>query len=395
MTSQLQGLERRDFWVLTIGQFLAFCGFFAFFQFPLYIKAVGGGETAIGVMGGLGSLASTLFLPWTADLADRWDRRWLMLGGLGLVLATTLLGLTMTAPDAWMAALVILRGFGFGTYNNAAGAYVADLLPASERSRWIGVNFGFNQIAVAVGPALGELLIVHVGFASFFLMSSAFMGGAIFLLWQIARRSVPPPSSPFQALEVGRIFGRVLLQRRTRHLYAVLLLMSCGLGAVFGFSATYLHGLGLSSGLFFMVYAVVNGGLRIGAGGLSDRYGRVLIVIPTLAAFGLGLLLYGVTRGPVLLVAAAILIGLGFGLSNPAIMAQLLDRSDPRLRGRVIGGFYFAYQLGALGATPLWGIAADWLGYPAMFYLAAACLAAATALYAFAETRAHRAEEGS
>src|SRR5574341_240015 len=289
MASQLLGAERRDFWVLTLGQFLVFCGFFAFFQFPLFIKAVGGGEAAIGVMGGMGALATTLFLPWTAALADRWDRRRLMLAGLTLLLAATLLCLTLTAPNAWMACLVILRGFGFGTYSSAAGAYVADLLPPAERSRWIGVNFGFNQIAVAVGPALGEVLIVNVGFPAFFLMGALFTGGAIAMLWRVAARPPRPPSSPFRAVAVGRVFLGVMFEPRLRHLYAVLLLMSCGLGAVFGFSATYLHGLGLSSGLFFTVYALVNGGLRIGAGGLSDRYGRATVVVPTLAAFAAGL----------------------------------------------------------------------------------------------------------
>jgi MFS family permease len=394
MASQLLGAERRNFWVLTLAQFLAFCGFFAFFQFPLFIKAVGGGEMAIGVMGGLGALASTAFLPWTADLADRWDRRRLMLGGLGLLLAATLLSLTMTAPDGWMACLVILRGFGFGTYTNAAGAYIADLLPAAERSRWLGVNFGFNQIAVAVGPALGEALIVNVGFPAFFLMAAAFISAAIALLSRVARRPMRPPASSFRTLAVGRTFLAVLFQPRTRHLYLVLLLMSCGLGAVFGFSATYLHGLGLSSGLFFMVYALVNGGLRIGAGGLSDRYGRATVVIPTLAAFAAGLLLYSFTGGVALMVVSAVLIGIGFGLSNPAIMAQLLDRTDLHQRGRVIGGFYFAYQLGALGATPLFGIAADRLGYPPMLWMAGACLVLATAVYAAQEARTEKPEQG-
>ena len=58
--SQLTGQERRDFWLLSLGQLLAFCGFFSFFQLPLYIKELGGGEKEIGIIMGMTSLASTL-----------------------------------------------------------------------------------------------------------------------------------------------------------------------------------------------------------------------------------------------------------------------------------------------------------------------------------------------
>lgn len=391
MSSDLRGLERRDFWVLTLAQFQMFCGFFAFFQFPLFIKAVGGHETAIGVMGGMGAFASTLFIPWIADFVNRSARKRLMMLGMGVTAVTTLGGLTMTAPDAWMATLLVLRGLGFALYNNAASAYVAEILPASERSRWLGMNFGFNQIAVAVGPALAEVFISHVGFAAFFLMSAGFTGAAMLLLTRLSHRAPRADLARLGPVRVGQVFFATLWAKDTRHLYVVLLLMACGLGAVVNFTATYVRGMGLSSGVFFTLYAIVNGGSRLGGGGLSDRYGRAVVIIPTLSLFFVGLLVYSVTTGLTLMAVSAVLIGLGFGMSNPTLLAQLLDRTGNREHGRVIGGFYFAYQLGTLGATPIIGIIAETLGYHMMWRIAGATVFASTVLYAVVEVRRGRA----
>jgi MFS family permease len=307
--------------------------------------------------------------------------------GMGMTALTTLGGLTMTAPDAWMVTLLIVRGLGFALYNNAAGAYIAEILPPSERSRWLGMNFGFNQIAVAVGPAVAEVFITRLGFAAFFLMSAGFTFAAMLWLTRVTAR--PSRGDPLRqnAVRVGRIFFATLGRRETRYLYLTLLLMACGLGAVFNFTATYVRDMGLSSGLFFMIYALVNGGSRMGGGGLSDRYGRAVIILPTLAVFCVGLIVYSMTVGIATMTASALLIGLGFGMSNPTILAQLLDRTSSREQGRVVGGFHFAYQLGALCSTPLFGAAAETFGYPAMWRVAACFVIGSTAVYALMEGR--------
>lgn len=390
MSSELTGRERRDFWVLTTAQFLMFCGFFSFFQFPVFIKSVGGSETAIGVMGGLGALASTLFIPWIADFVNRTERKRLMQIGIGTTALSTLGALTFTAPNTWMATLLVLRGLGFALYNNASSAYVAEILPVSERSRWFGINFGVNQIAVAIGPALAEVFIHNLGFPAFFLMASGFEASGLLLLsWVTARRPKAAPSRE-GFFAVGRTFFSTLVGRNTRHLYFTLLMMAGGLGAVFNFTATYLHGIGLSSGLFFTVYAIVNGGSRIGGGGLSDRFGRAVVIVPTLLLFSLGMMLDSIVRGNALMAAAAVCIGLGFGMANPTLLAQLLDRADRSEQGRIIGGFYFCYQIGTLCAAPLYGVVADELGYPAMWRVGSCIVLTGVLVYAWIEFRRNR-----
>jgi MFS family permease len=387
MASELTGRELRDFWVLTSAQGLNYCGFFAFFQFPLFIKSLGGREQDIGLMMGASAVAATFLIPWIAELTTRSDRRAIMLIGTACTLLASLGCLALTAPNGAMLSLLVLRGFAFAVYSNASGAYLAEILPVSERSRWLGMNFGFNQIAIALGPAIAEFAMHSFGFAALFWTAGAFLLVGTGLLTFVTARPAPNAGAPLHWARVGVDFLVELGTRRFRYLYLTLLMMACGLGSVFTFTATFVTGLGLSSGLFFLLYALVNAGSRMGGGSLSDRYGRAIVVIPTLSLFAVGLLVYSFTTGLTTMVAAALTIGLGFGMSNPAILAQLLDRAAPGRQARAIGGFNFCYQLGALCATPLYGVAAQHLGYRVMWWIACGTAVLATVIYALAEGR--------
>jgi len=322
-----------------------------------------------------------------------------MLAGAGLLALSTLACLSLAAVNAWMITLMVLRGVGFGLYANATGVYAAQIMPTGERGRWIGINFAANQIAIAISPALAEQTILHLGFRAFFLLSVAFAGAGMALVWGVS------PQPPGQAagwagpLRVLAEFVRFLLSPATRWVFLTLLMMGCALGAIFTFTATYVRGLGLASGLFFMLYASVNALTRILGGGSSDRYGRAVVIIPALCTFAGGLALYGGARGLLTVLGSALIIGLGFGLANPAVLAQMLDRTPRENHTRAIGAFNLAFQLGTLGASPLFGLVALHWGYPPMWRLAAAAGLAGALIYwvmcVWAERRAGQAAPGA
>lgn len=370
MASEMTGDNLRNFWVLTAGQFLHFFGFFFFFQFPLFIQSVGGGEQAIGLMMGLQSLASTILLPWISPLMARTSLKSTILGGTALVCVTTLACLTLDRPNIWMAILMILRGLGFTLFINASGTYVARIVPAKERSRWIGINFGFNQVAIAAGPAIGEFAILRGGFNAFFLTALAVVFAGFLMQLRIA--AIPAGTHRplgFVALPVH--FFRTLATRRLFFLFLTILPLASALGTVFSFTATFLRSLGLSSGLFFLVYAVLNALSRFGGGGISDRLGRGRVILPSLALLAGGVFLYSTTDGMAILLLSAAIIGLGFGFCNPALSAQMLDEAPPDSQNIAVGGFQFGFNLGMIVSTPLMGVVADRFGYGTMYRAAA------------------------
>lgn len=387
MASLLVGQPRKDFWTLSFGQFLMFCGFFSFFQFPLYILSVGGGEVEIGIIMGVTSLASTLLLPWIIAAVDRLERRRMMLFGLVMVGGGTMACYTSTAPDAYMGFLMLTRGLGFAIYMNASGSYIAAILPPLEKARWIGINFGFNQIAIGLGPLMGELIIRDWGFFSFFLMSTIFVFAGLVLILFITARAPPPPEKAFQPMDSLVVFFRELFGARYRNSFFTLLLLAGALGAVFNFTATYTLSLGLSSGIFFSTYALLNVICRFFGAGIADRFDRWVMVVPNLLIMAGGLMVYSFIGSTPTMIFAAVLIGIGFGLSNPAILAKMLDRSPVHLQGMAIGLFHFAYQFGLLGGAPLFGLAADAWGYPSMWWISTVLVVLSAVIFVLPDSR--------
>jgi MFS family permease len=72
------------------------------------------------------------------------------------------------------------------------------------------------------------------------------------------------------------------------------------------------------------------------------------------------------------LLGAALLYGVGYGAAQPALMAMTADRVPPEERGRAMGTFYTAWELGISGGSILLGMAATRFGYPVMWWTAAA-----------------------
>ncbi len=385
MTSEMTRENQRDFWVLTVGQFLLFCGFFTYFQFPLFIISLGGGEREIGIMMGVQTLASTILLPWVSPMMARANLKLVMLGGTALASLSTLACMTLSSAGLWMATLLVLRGLGFSLFMNAAGTYVARILPARERSKWIGISFGFNQVAIAVGPALGEFAIRVAGFQGFFLTSLAII--LVGLLAQWAIRAIPPTAgSAMGILALPIHFFRVLVgSRQMFFVFCALLPLAATLGAVFSFSATYLAGMGLTSGVFFLFYAILNALTRFGGGGLSDRFGRARIIIPTLAIFVGGVVMYSFTDSLGWMIVSASIIGFGFGFCNPAMSAQMLDDAAPQDQNIAVGGFQFSYNLGMIVSTPVMGVVTEALGYQTMFRYAAGMAVLSIVIYVIGE----------
>jgi predicted MFS family arabinose efflux permease len=158
--------------------------------------------------------------------------------------------------------------------------------------------------------------------------------------------------------------------------------------ATYGVQVTYLplRAAGGGVGIFFTVMAVVVVLTRWAAGGLSDRVGRppVAAAGAFCAAAALGIIAWRADPG--ILAVAGALYGLGLGPTQPSLVAWCVDRAGPAARGRAMGTFYTALELGiATGA-----IGAGWLlartGYEAVF-LAAAGLALAAGTLAAARIR--------
>jgi MFS family permease len=316
------------------------------------------------------------------------------LANIGFLLATSTIAFTVIRS---------LEGaLSAGLYPAAMGV-VADLVPRNERGRWIGVVMAGYGAGFILGPVVGGVLYDLWGFAAPFIASAsmaalAFVAAVILVpetrtatmrqrekLWK--RREGAKPAAQDRSLKATL--------PKPIPVFAVLLLVEFAIVFAFAFiepqMVFYLYeDLDWSTVRFGVLVAfyglsVVIGQLTLSR--LADTFNRKLIII---AGLLLNVLFYAaltfVTSFPVLL-ATAVMSGIGEALILPAVSAFVLDMTSEEHRSRAMGIKESAAALGGV-AGPLLVISAASLTTPQGVFAIAATLIVIMAGIAAVDLRA-------
>ena len=113
------------------------------------------------------------------------------------------------------------------------------------------------------------------------------------------------------------------------------------------------------------------------AGRRGDRTGHARLLVPALAIASLGMITMIWLASPAAVIAGMCLFGIGFGITQNATFALMIDRMPPSGLGTASALWNLAYDAG-YGAGPiLFGLLVNHTGYPAAFALTAALMLAA------------------
>jgi MFS transporter, DHA1 family, multidrug resistance protein len=140
-------------------------------------------------------------------------------------------------------------------------------------------------------------------------------------------------------------------------LYSLSFLATLGYGVMIPSLSVHSHSLGANhSAIGFIVSAFAAAQLltQIPMGRLSDRIGRVQLVVGGFGIVAFAAMLYNFATTPTQFILLQALAGVGSGCLWPPLMAMLTDNTDPAERGRVMGVFNTVFFLG-LGFGPLLG----------------------------------------
>ena len=340
---------------------------------PLYARDLGlsGGE--IGVVMGSFALSSMLLRAWSGWAADRHGRRPLMLLG-GAVFMLAPLGYGVSGGVLSMGIARLFHGAGMGLYPTAATAMAADLAPPARRAEILGLFGMSGSLAMALGPAAGIALARALGFGWLFVIATG-----IGILAIALTTSVP---ETLGARGTTRFTLTATLSRPALFPSLLVLGLMLTYGALITFLPLHADARGLNPGLFFLVYALALTASRQPAGRISDRCGRAPVAAAGLVIAAAALVIVALTDGVVGLLAAGLVYGIGQGTTNPALVAWCVDGAGPTERGRAMGTFYTALELGiAIGAMTA-GLAVARAGFPATFLVAAVVALASAGLAA-------------
>jgi multidrug resistance protein len=299
------------------------------------------GLGALGWVSFAFSLGNLIGAPFAGNLVDRWGRRpMLIIGLLAIVIVNA-----VTPFSEGLNQFIALR-FVLGLFNSgvmpAALAATADIAPDTRRAAWIGYVTGGISIGLIIGPTVGGILYDAFGFAAAFYVSAAMALVAMLLVLLI----MPETRGGVDAnIHQHKIDWFGLLRNPPRPLFALGLLLWIDFSWVFAWVATepatlsYLYGHHNYTATMFGVVVGVYGAAtalgELGAGGLSDRYGRFVII-------AIGFLVHaawyvGIDQAPAYtsMLIASVISGLGAGLVTPALGAAYIDITTPDQRGQV------------------------------------------------------------
>jgi MFS family permease len=311
-----------------------------------------------------------------ADMVDR--RRFLLVTQGWMVLASATLGiLTLTSyVSPWVLLLfTFLLGFGAVMNDPAWQAITPELVPREQHASAVALNSAGFNVARAVGPALGGVIVAAVGCGVTFLLNAASFLGVILFLYRWRRPIAAPLKNQrvwsaigdgFSYVRESGLAKSVLLRTGTFSVAAVAMLALLPIIArPYG-----ARGYGLLLGCFGL-------GALLGAAGLPQMRERlsvdglvgVAIVVFAGMTFALGRAQTFPLLCGVMLMAGGAWIGI---LACLNVAAQTMCPSY--LRARALSLYLLVLQGGmALGAT-VWGALAKRIGIPNTLAVAASVL---------------------
>jgi len=312
----------------------------------LHVASSTGQAFAVAVLLLVGDFAPALLGPLTGAVADRFDRRRLMIGcEVTQAVAVGVLALTLP-PLPWLLVLVAVRAVAAQLFLPASRAAVPALvpdadLPAANAALGLAAN-----AAEVVGPFLAAALLPLVGTRGVLAVDAlTFLISAVLLRFLGRTSSAPPENGLLTDARAG--LGHLL---RTPLLRAVVVGF-CGVVAFNGVDDVALVVLGATGPAAGLLLGAAGVGLLLGYA-LLGRYGSALgprLLI--LAGFGvnsLGNLLTGVAATVFAAAFTAQAVrGLGIAAMDVGTNTALHRLVPEHLLGRAFGNLYGAVGVAA------------------------------------------------
>ncbi|MFP5369937.1 MAG: MFS transporter [Actinomycetes bacterium] len=307
--------------------------------------------TAAVVVGAVGVGHLLADVP-AGSLTQRIGERRAML--LATLLVSAALVVCVLAPAVWVLGVAVgLTGVAGAVWQLARQAYLTEAIAPDMRARALSTLGGVQRIGTFVGPFLGAGAMALGGTdAAYWVHIAAAAAGAGLLLFlpDVPGSRSGRSQTSVGLVEVVRTHRSVLLTVGTAASF-VGVVRAARLAVIPLWGET----LGLSpstTALIFGLSSAVDMLLFYPAGKIMDRFGRIWVAVPAMLLMGLGLLAVPFTTGLVSVSLAAVLMGLGNGMSSGLIMVLGADASPKEGRAPFLGVFRLLADVG-LGGGPL------------------------------------------
>ncbi|WP_037345985.1 MFS transporter [Selenomonas sp. oral taxon 138] len=318
----------------------------------------GGGDVEAGLAMTFFQIGTVVARPCAGILIDAVNKRRLMISIL-TVFFILMCSFAFAATLSALYGLRLVHGVVFAVATTTAAALAALILPPARKGEGIGYFALSTNLAMVAGPMIGLLILEYftptVLFAALSVLAaiSIAAGGAHRLPDEIIL-----PAKTQRALSVT-----TFIERRALAPALIAGILFFAYGSVLTFIPLYTRSLGLSTetSLFYACYAGAILVTRPFVGRIFDRKGSDYTVYPGLVLFAAGMFLLGNIEGLSGLIAAALLLGAGFGAVTPALQTLAVRSAPPARAGVATATYFWSLDISV-------GLAAAGLGVVAVTY---------------------------
>ena len=384
-------LWNANYWKVMTANFTLFFAFYLLTPLlPLYLsEQFHATKDVIGIVLSGYTVMALLSRPFSGYLVDTFNRKKVLMVCFflfficfaGYLAASTLLLFTIVRT---------LHGAPFGSVTVANSTMAIDVLPASRRNEGIGYYGLSNNLAMAIAPTIG-LLLYHETHNFQLLFWLALIIAGLGLCVDASIKNQPAINSKTQKLKNSK--NLIGLDRFFLINGWMLALNMVFFGFCFGVLSNYLAiyckevmGRTGGTGLYFALLSVgliasrLQGSKSLREGRLSQNAAEGVVLS------ALGYTLFVACPNDFGYYISALLIGLGNGHMWPAFQNMIINVAMHNQRGTANSTILVSWDVGMGLGVLIGGLASEYLGYVAAFWLIAAVQISGTLLY-FIKTR--------
>jgi len=339
---------------------------------PFWATELGASPTTLGLLVTAYAAAQFVCAPLWGRLSDRVGRRPVMLATIaGTAASLLLLGLARSLPLLFVARA--LAG-AFAANIGVASAYIADVTPPEERTRWMGMLGASFGVGFVLGPAIGGGLSL-LGYQAPMLAAAALAACNVVY----AALTLREPESRAAAFEEGADRAGALRQPLVRRLCVANFAFTVAVNQLETVFALFMmhrfHYDASQVAVLLVAMAVLMGGIQGGGmRGLAARFGERSLVAGGSVLLAAGFLTLPPVHSVALLVVPLALCAVGRAVLQPSLMGLVSVAAGEGERGTVMGAFQASASLARVAGPLAAGFLYD-LSVPAPFVLAGVLVA--------------------
>lgn len=342
---------------------------------PLFVSHVGGSASQIGLVTGIFMFSAILIRPFTASLAAKMDKKYLLL--IGVAICALVTGAYYLASSVGMILILrVLHGLGFGIATTYFATLVTENIPTDRRGEGMGY-FGVGEtVAVSVGPLIGTAILTKYDFHGLFYGGMGIVLLALLMVVFVSRKPGEGGSSVQTGAKVKFIEKKVLFPS------LLIMLVGVAAGGIMSFLALYAKEKGFETiAWFFFLIALGSFLVRLVSGKMFDRLGPGSVLVPSAIVMMAGIWLLTISDSNLMFLSSAVVYGFGFGAIFPALQTWCVNLVEVHEHEHAMASFFNFFDLGIGGGSMILGLIATLYSYNQVYYVAIAVMGVYLLLY--------------